>query len=155
MAANKRMIDIEKEINDFLASGDFKELALSHGAYYDISNKHKICIHDAQIESVLKAVNEKIKEFIDNVDINIFINGNGIYMEFDSFDGKTDYICIGHLIITKYYGFGGKNDNWIVRFDNDYVYHTETRRVLRHYRVEDVKELIALSAKVETANNEE
>ena len=30
MSCNKRMIDIEREINDFFASEEFKELALSN-----------------------------------------------------------------------------------------------------------------------------
>ena len=32
MPSNKRMIDIEREINDFFASEEFKTLVLKHGA---------------------------------------------------------------------------------------------------------------------------
>jgi len=140
------MIDIEKEINNFFASDEFKKLALSYsGVYRDYCNENKFHIFDdATIDSIYRAVNVRIKEFIDNEAICMFIKGNGIYMELDSPVRKKCDICIGHLIITEF-GFGGRKDNWIIRFDNEYVYHTfqcRSKQVSKHYRVLDVKEII-------------
>lgn len=118
MSINKRMIDIEREINDFFASDEFKELALSNGAYRDSCNTDKFCIYDnTQMESVLKAVNEKIKEFADNISIK----GKSIYMETTFPNGNKDGIYIGRVIITDY-GFG-LNNRWQIRFDNEYIYY--------------------------------
>lgn len=91
MACNKRLIDIENEINNFFASDEFKELALSHdGVYRDYCNPNKFVIYDdTVIELICRSVNEKIKEFIDNATINMFIKGNGIYIESDSLNGKN------------------------------------------------------------------
>ena len=45
MSCNKRMIDIEREINDFFASDEFKKLALSYdGVYPDYCNENKFQI---------------------------------------------------------------------------------------------------------------
>lgn len=146
MSCNKRMIDIEREINDFFASDEFKKLALSYnGVYPDYCNENKFQIfEDAAIDSICRLVNENIKEFIDNEAICMFIKGNGIYMESDlPFRRKRD-IQIGKLIITEC-GCGGQKDNWIIRFDNEYVYHTfqcNSGQVSRHYRILDVKEKI-------------
>ena len=67
MACNKRMIDIEREINDFFASDEFKKLALSYdGVYRDYCNENKFqIVNDASIDSICRAINVKIKEFID------------------------------------------------------------------------------------------
>ena len=70
----------------------------------------------------------------------MFIKGNGIYMESDLPFGRKRDIQIGKLIITEC-GCGGQKDNWIIRFDNEYVYHT-FEQVSNHYRVLDVKEEI-------------
>lgn len=54
MSCNKRMIDIEREINDFFASDEFKKLALSYnGVYHDYCNENKFQIfEDAAIDSI-------------------------------------------------------------------------------------------------------
>lgn len=145
MASNKRMIDIEREINDFFASDEFKKLALSYdGVYRDYCNENKFQIfNDAAIDSIYRAINVKIKEFIDNEEICMFIKDNGIYMESDFPFGRKHDILIGKLIITE---CGGRKDNWIIRFDNEYVYHTfqyRSEQVSEHYRVLDVKERIS------------
>lgn len=120
MASNKRMIDIEREINDFFASDEFKELALSNGAYRDSCNTDKFCIYDnTQMESVLKAVNDKIKEFADNISIK----GKSIYMEITLPNGEKAGTYIGNVIITNY-GFG-LNNRWQIRFDNEYIYYLQ------------------------------
>lgn len=59
-------------------------------------------------------------------------------------DRKRD-IQIGKLIITEC-GCGGRKDDWIIRFDNEYVYHTfqfRDEEEIRHYRILDVKEKIS------------
>ena len=118
MLINKRMIDIEREINDFFASDEFKELALSNGAYRDSCNSGQFSIYDnTQMESVLKAVNEKIKEFADNISIK----GKSIYMEITLPNGDKVGTYIGNVIITDY-GFG-LNNRWQIRFDNEYIYY--------------------------------
>ena len=120
MSCNKRMIDIEREINDFFASDEFKELALSNGAYRDSCNTDKFCIYDnTQMESVLKAVNDKIKEFADNISIK----GKSIYMEITLPNGEKAGTYIGNVIITNY-GFG-LNNRWQIRFDNEYIYYLQ------------------------------
>lgn len=139
------MIDIEREINDFFASDEFKKLALSYeGVYRDYCNKSKFQIfNDAAIDSIYRAINVKIKEFIDNEEICMFIKDNGIYMESDLPFGRKRDIQIGKLIITE---CGGQKDNWIIRFGNEYVYYTFQSRdeeEISHYRVLDVKEKIA------------
>lgn len=139
MSCNKRMIDIEREINDFFASDEFKELALSNGADRDSCATDKFCIYnDTQMESVLKAVNEKIKDFADN----ICIKGKSIYMEITFPNGNKDGIYIGRIIITNY-GFG-LNNRWQIRFDNEYIYYL--RRNLDYkpvpYRRIDINEKI-------------
>ena len=149
MASNKRLIDIEREINDFFLSKEFEELAFSNGAYR-LGDFSGFDIPDKNIESILKAVNEKIKEFIDNASINMFFKDNGIYIETDCFSGKRDYIGIGYLIMTTY-GTGGRKCYWSVRFDNQYVYHTfkvryhtfkvRSKQVSTFYRILDVKEM--------------
>lgn len=144
MACNKRMIDIEREINDFFASDEFKKLALSYdGVYRDYCNENKFQIfNDAAIDSIYRAINVKIKEFIDNEEICMLIKDNGIYMESDVPFGRKRDIQIGKLIITEC-GCGGRKDNWIIRFDNEYVYHTfqfRDEEEISHYRVLDVKE---------------
>lgn len=146
MACNKRMIDIEREINDFFASVEFKKLAFSYdGVYRDYCNSEKFQIfNDTPIEPICRGVNEKIREIIDNATINMFIRNNGIYMESDFPFGRKRDIQIGKLIITEC-GCGGRKDNWIIRFDNEYIYHTfqcRSENVARHYRVLDVKEKI-------------
>lgn len=118
MASNKRMIDIEREINDFFASDEFKELALSNGAYRDSCNSGQISIYNStQMDSVLKSVNEKIKEFADNISIK----GKSIYMEITFPNGDKDGTYIGSVIITDY-GLGLSN-RWQIRFDNEYIYY--------------------------------
>lgn len=140
------MIDIEREINDFFASDEFKKLALSYdGVYRDYCNENKFQIfNDAAIDSIYRAINVKIKEFIDNEEICMFIKDNGIYMESDFPFGRKRDIQIGKLIITEC-GCGGKKDNWIIRFDNEYVYHTfqcHSEQITSLYRILDVKEKI-------------
>lgn len=95
MSCNKRMIDIEREINDFFASDKFKKLALSYnGVYPDHCNENKFQIfEDAAIDSICRLVNEKIKEFIDNEAICMFIKGDGIYMESDLPFRRKGWIC--------------------------------------------------------------
>lgn len=118
MASNKRMIDIEREINDFFASEEFKELALSNGAYRDSCNSGQFSIYNStQMDSVLKSVNEKIKEFADNISIK----GKSIYMEITLPNGDNEGAYIGRVIITDY-GFG-LNNRWQIRFDNEYIYY--------------------------------
>lgn len=120
MASNKRMIDIEREINDFFASDEFKELALSNGAYRDSCNSGQFSIYDStQMESVLKAVNEKIKDFVDN----ILIRNKSVYMEITLPNGEKAGTYIGNVIITNY-GFG-LNNRWQIRFDNEYIYYLQ------------------------------
>lgn len=147
MASNKRMIDIEREINDFLASEEFKKLAFSYDdVCRDYCNENKFYIFDdTVIESILRGVNKKIKESIDNDTVEMFIRNNGIYMESDFPFGRKRDIQIGRLIITEC-GCGGRKDNWIFRFDNEYVYHTfqvHDGEEIRHYRILDVKEKIS------------
>lgn len=146
MASNKRMIDIEREINDFFASDEFKKFALSYDdVYRDYCNPEKFQIFDdTPIESICRGVNEKIREIIDNATINMFIRNNGIYMEADLPFGRKRDIQIGKLIITEC-GCGGRKDNWIIRFDNEYVYHTfqcRSEQITSLYRILDVKEKI-------------
>lgn len=90
MACNKRMIDIEREINNFFASDEFKKLVFSYdGVCRDYCNSEKFQIFDdAPIESICRGVNEKIREIIDNATINMFIRNNGIYMESDVLFGR-------------------------------------------------------------------
>ncbi len=144
MACDKRMIDIEREINDFFASEEFKKLALSYnGVCRDSCNENKFHIFDdASIESIFRGVNKKIKEFVDNETVEMFIRDNGIYMKSDYPIGRKRDVRIGTLIITEC-GSGGRKDNWIVRFDNEYIYHTfqvRSEQVTEHYRILDVKE---------------
>lgn len=146
MVSNKRMIDIEKEINDFFASNEFKKLALSNnGVYRDYCNENKFHIFDdTTIDSTYRGVNEKIREIIDNATINMFIRNNGIYMESDFSFGRKRDVQIGKLIITEC-GCGGRKDNWIIRFDNEYIYHTfqcRLEQITSHYRILDIKEKI-------------
>ncbi len=66
-------------------------------------------------------------------------------MESDFPFGRKRDIQIGRLIITEC-GCGGRKDNWIIRFDNEYIYHTFqvcAEEVIRHYRILDVKEKIS------------
>lgn len=147
MASNKKMIEIEKEINDFFASNEFNKLALSYdGVYRDYCNPEKFQIFDdTSIESILRSINKKIKEFVDNETVEMFIRDNGIYMESDYPIGRKRDVRIGRLIITEC-GSGGRKDNWIFRFDNEYVYYTfqvHDGEEIRHYRVLDVKEKIS------------
>lgn len=147
MTSNKRMIDIEKEINDFFASEEFKKMALSYdGVCRDYCNENKFHIFDdTSIESIFRSINKKIKEFIDNETVEMFIRDNGIYMESDFPFGRKRDIQIGRLIVTEC-GCGGRKDNWIIRFDNEYIYHTfqaRSEQVTRHYRILDVKEKIS------------
>ncbi len=147
MASNKRMIDIEREINDFFASEEFKKLALSYdGVCRDYCNENKLCIfNDTVIPSIFRGVNKKIKEFVDNETVEMFIRDNGIYMESDYPIGRKRDVRIGTIIITEC-GSGGRKDNWIVRFDNEYIYHTfqvRSEQVTSHYRVLDVKDKIS------------
>ena len=79
MPSNKRLIDIEREINDFFLSKEFEKLAFSNGAYR-LGGFSGFNIPDKNIESILKAVNVKIKEFIDNASINMFFKDNEIYI---------------------------------------------------------------------------
>lgn len=117
MACNKRMVDIEREINDFFASEEFKKLALSNGAYRDSCNSGQFSIYNSsQMDSVLKAVNEKIREFVDNISIK----GRSVYLEITFPNGDKDGAYIGSVIITDY-GFG-LNNKWEIRFDNEYIY---------------------------------
>jgi len=139
MACDKRMIDIEREINDFFASDEFKELALSNGARHDSCNTDKFCIYDStQMESVLKAANEKIKEFVDNISIK----GRSVYMEITFPNGDRRGTYIGNVIITDY-GFG-LNNKWEVRFDNEYIYYLQKSLAYKSvpYRCIDVNEKI-------------
>ena len=123
MSTNKRMIDIESEINDFFASEEFKELALSNGAYRDSCNNGQFSIYNStQMDSVLKSVNEKIKEFADNISIK----GKSIYMEITLPNGGKAGTYIGNVIITDY-GFGLSN-RWQIRFDNEYIYYIRKDR---------------------------
>ncbi len=147
MACDKRMIDIEREINGFFASDEFKKLLLSYdGVCRDYCNENKLCIfNDTVIPSIFRGVNKKIKEFVDNETVEMFIRDNGIYMESDYPIGRKRDVRIGRLIITEC-GSGGRKDNWIVRFDNEYIYHTfqvRSEQVTSHYRVLDVKEKIS------------
>ncbi len=84
MSCNKRMIDIEKEINDFFASEKFKKLAFSYdGVCRDYCNENKFHIFDdTVIPSISREVNKRIKEFVDNDTVEMFIRDNGIYMEY-------------------------------------------------------------------------
>jgi hypothetical protein len=120
MASNKRMIDIEREINDFFASEEFKELALSNGAYRDSCNSGQFSIYNStQMDPVLKAVNEKIKDFVDN----ICIKDRRVYIEITLPNGDKGGTYIGNVIITDY-GFG-LNNRWHIRFDNEYIYYLQ------------------------------
>lgn len=69
------------------------------------------------MDSVLKSVNEKIKEFADNISIK----GKSIYMEITLPNGDNEGTYIGSVIITDY-GFGLSN-RWQIRFDNEYIYY--------------------------------
>lgn len=133
------MIDIEREINDFFASDEFKELALSNGAYRDSCNNGQFSIYNStQMDSVLKAVNEKIKEFVDNISIK----GRSIYMEITFPNGDKDGAYIGNVIITDY-GFG-LNNRWQIRFNNEYIYYLRKDRFYKPvpYRRIDINEKI-------------
>lgn len=139
MASNKRMVDIEREINDFFASEEFKELALFNGALHDSCNTDKFSIYNStQMESVLKAVNEKIKKFVDNISIK----GRSVYMEITFPNGDKSGTYIGNVIIADY-GFG-LNNKWEVRFDNEYIYYLQKSLSYKPvpYRHIDVNEKI-------------
>lgn len=139
MTSNKRLIDIEREINDFFASDEFKKLALANGACRDSCNTDKFCIYNStQMESVLKAVNEKIKEFLDNISIR----DRSIYMEITFPNGDKDGAYIGNVIITDY-GFGS-NNRWEIRFDNEYIYYLQKNLSYKPvpYRRIDINEKI-------------
>jgi len=149
MASNKRMIDIEREINDFFASEEFKELVFSYdGVCRDYCNENKFhMFDDTVIESIFRGVNKRIKEFVDNEMVEMFIRDNGIYMESDYPIGRKRDVQIGRLIITEC-GSGGRKDNWIFRFNDEYVYYTfqvHDGEEIRHYRILDVKEKISNS----------
>lgn len=139
MASNKRMIDIEREINVFFASEEFKELALANGANRDSCNSGQFSIYNnTQMESVLKAVNDKIKEFVDNISIK----ARSVYMEITFPNGDRSGTYIGKIIITDY-GFG-LNNKWEVRFDNEYIYYLQKSLSYKPvpYRRIDVNEKI-------------
>ena len=137
MKSNKKMIDIEREINDFFASEEFKELALSNGAYHDSCNSGQFSIYNStQMEPVLKAVNEKIKEFVDNISIK----GTSIYLEITFPNGDKNSAYIGNVIITNY-GFG-LNNRWEIRFDNEYIYYLQKDLSPVPYRRIDINEKI-------------
>ncbi len=87
---------------------------------------------------------KKIKELVDNKTVEMFIRDNGIYMESDYPIGRKRDVRIGTLIITEF-GSGGRKDNWIVRFDDEYIYHifqARSGQATSHYRILDVKEKI-------------
>ena len=54
MESNKRMIDIEKKINDFFASQEFKELVLKHDENSSYVSEAFNIYNNSHIEEILK-----------------------------------------------------------------------------------------------------
>lgn len=73
------MMDIEKEINDFFASEEFKELVLKHGAKINDYAPETFTIYDnSHIEEILDDVNKKIHEIEESISIYAILQMIGI-----------------------------------------------------------------------------
>lgn len=106
MSCNKRMIDIEREINDFFASEEFKTLVLKHGAKENSYAPETFTIYNnSHIEEILNDVNNKIHEIEESISIYVTrdllfcTSSTGICMEILMPDGETIKEYIGMLMI--------------------------------------------------------
>lgn len=128
MAKERSLINIEKEINVFFASDEFKELVLRHGGVQNSYAPETFTIYNnSNIEEILKEVNKKIGEIEKSIavyvtrDLLFRQSSTGIYMEITMPDGEKVRECIGKLLVNTY-GLG-RNNVWIVRFYDKYVYY--------------------------------
>lgn len=129
MASNKRMIDIEKEINDFFASDEFKTLVLKHGAKENSYAPETFTIYNnSHIEEILNDVNKLIHEIEESISIYVTrdllfcTSSTGIYMEISMPDKEIVKEYIGVLMIHS--SHPSQNNKWIIRFHEEYICHS-------------------------------
>lgn len=129
MESNKKLIDIERKINDFFASEEFKTLVLKHDAKENSYAPETFTIYNnSHIEEILNDVNKWIHEIEESISIYVtrdllFCTSSvGVYMEISMPDGEVVKEYIGFLTI---YSFSlGQNNKWLLRFDNEYICHS-------------------------------
>lgn len=131
MASNKRMIDIERKINDFFASDEFKELVLKHGAKENTYAPDTFTIYNnSHIEEILNDINKKIHEIEESISIYVTrdllfcTSSTSIYMEISMPDGEITKEYIGVLMIHS--SHPSQNNQWMIRFYDEYIYHSTT-----------------------------
>lgn len=129
MPSNKRMIDIEREINDFFASEEFKTLVLKHGAKENSYAPETFTIYNnSHIEEILNDINKKIHEIEESISIYVTrdllfcTSSTDIYMEILMPDGETIKEYVGVLMIHD--SFPSQNDKWLLRFHDEYICHS-------------------------------
>lgn len=126
MSCNKRMIDIEREINDFFASDEFKTLVLKHGAKENSYAPETFTIYNnSHIEEILNDVNNKIHEIEESISIYVTrdllfcTSSTGICMEILMPNGETIKEYVGMLIIHS--SHPSQNNQWMLRFYDKYI----------------------------------
>lgn len=128
MAKERSLIGIEREINDFFASGEFKKLVLQHGGVQNSYAPETFSIYNnSHIEEILKEVNKKISEIEKSImlyvtrDLLFCQSYTNVYMEIEMPDGEKAREYIGELLINTC-GLG-QNNAWMIRFYDKYVYY--------------------------------
>lgn len=129
MASNKSMIDIERKINDFFVSQEFKKLVLKHGGEEDSYAPETFNIYNnSHIEEILNDVNKWIHEIEESISIYVTrdllfcTSSTGIYMEISMPDKEIVKEYIGVLMIHSSHPI--QNNKWILRFYDKYIYHS-------------------------------
>ena len=129
MSCNKRMIDIERKINNFFASDEFKTLVLKHGAKENSYAPETFTIYNnSHIEEILNDINKKIHEIEESISIYVTrdllfcTSSTGIYMEILMPDGETIKEYVGVLMIHS--SHPSQNNQWMLRFYDEYIYHS-------------------------------
>jgi hypothetical protein len=129
MSCNKRMIDIERKINNFFASEEFKTLVLKHGAKENSYAPETFTIYNnSHIEEILNDVNNKIHEIEESISIYVTrdllfcTSSTGIYMEMLMPDKEIVREYIGVLMIHD--SFPSQNNKWMLRFYDKYICHS-------------------------------
>ncbi len=128
MESNKRMIDIEKKINDFFASQEFKELVLKHDENSSYVSEAFNIYNNSHIEEILNDVNKWIHEIEESISVHVTrdllfcTSSTGVYMEILMPDGEMVKEYMGVLMIHSTYP--GRNNKWIIRFYDKYIYHS-------------------------------
>lgn len=154
MATNKRLIDIEREINNFFVSQEFKELVLKHDAKENSYAPETFSIYNSEhIEEILNDVNKKLHEIEQSISIYVTrdllfcTSSTGVYMEMSMPDGEMVKEYIGVLIIHD--SFPSQNDKWFLRFDDEYIMHSTNSwyRGAKISSVSDVKRKIFYNKK--------